>query len=107
MEIEHQRVVEAIFDAIDDLNGLLPKEQRLEKSLGTVLYGSSGRLDSLAFVNLVVAVEQKIQQEFGHAISLTDGESISPENMPIGTIEALANYVALLLRRKVSARAET
>ena len=89
-----------MFAAVDDVNKLLPEEQQLQKSLDIVLYGTSGQLDSLAFVNFILAVEQRIQEEFGCGITLTNGEAMSQENGPMGTIATLADYISLLLEKK-------
>ncbi len=96
----NERVIGAIFRALDEVNRLLPKRRQLEKSNDTVLFGRSGKLDSLAFVNLVVATEQKIEEEFRTMITLADGRAMSQNNSPFETIATLADYIILLLEEK-------
>ena len=86
-----------LYEAIDELNPRLPPGMQVEKSPATVLFGDNGRLDSLGLVNLIVATEEKIEDQLGVTISLADEKAISLERSPFGTIEAFANYIKLLL----------
>lgn len=95
--IERERVIQTIFDAIDELNQQLSAEQKVEKSLDTVLFGRSGQLDSLGLVNLIVLTEQNIEVEFGVPINLADEKAMSQKDSPFKTIEKLADYITLLL----------
>ncbi len=95
--IERERVIQTIFDAIDELNQQLSAEQKVEKSLDTVLFGRSGQLDSLGLVNLIVMTEQNIEVEFGVPINLADEKAMSQKDSPFKTIEKLADYITLLL----------
>ncbi|MCX5695202.1 MAG: acyl carrier protein [Candidatus Omnitrophica bacterium] len=96
------RVVQAIFRAVDEVNELLPEEQQSEKSLDTVLFGKNGRLDSLGIVIFFVAVEKKIEKEFGVVIMLTDEKIMSQKNNPLQTIETLVDYVSMHLEEKLN-----
>jgi len=96
---DNQRVVQIIFNAVDELNQQLPKEQYLEKSTDTALLG---RLDSLGLINLIVATEQKIEEDLGASITLVDERTLSQENSPLRNIGALADHVALLLGEKTN-----
>lgn len=94
----YAKVVNMIFSAVDEINQQLAKEQKLEKSIGTVLFGESGKLDSLGLVNLIVSTEQKIEEEFGVVITLADERAMSQKNSPFRTIGTLADYISLLLK---------
>jgi acyl carrier protein len=95
-----ERVVKAIFSAIDEVNLQLSTEQRMEKSIRTTLLNDSGKLDSLGMVNLIVATEQNIEQEFGIPISLIDEDPLSQEDSPFRDVNALACHIARILERK-------
>lgn len=97
---KNERIIQAIFSAVDEVNQQLPKEQQLEKSIDTVLFGQSGRLDSLGLVNLIVTTEQRIEEEFGVPITLANERAMSQNNSPFKTIGTLADYTALLLEEK-------
>lgn len=91
------RILEAIYRAVDEINEHLPKVRILDKSPDTVLFGSSGKLDSLGLVGLIVAVEQNIQEDFRTAITLADERALSQQNSPFRTITSLSEYISLLL----------
>ena len=49
-----EEITQIIFSAIDEVNLMLPKDRRLEKSFQTTLSGDSAALDSLGLINLIV-----------------------------------------------------
>lgn len=100
-KVSGERVLKAISNAIDNMNQLLDKGEKIKKSPQTALFGPSGVLDSLGFVNLIVAVEQKIEEEFGVAITLADERAMSRRNNPFQTIGTLSDYITSLLEEKI------
>jgi len=94
------QVVSVIFEAIDEVNQLLPTEQQLEKSVDTLLHDRSGKLDSLGLVNFSVAAEQKVEEKFGAYITLSDEEVITQQDSPFKTVRTLADYIVSLLKVK-------
>lgn len=92
-----EQLIPVIYQAIDEVNAVLPPEQQLEKSIHTVLFGQSGKLDSLGLVNLIVTTEQKVQENFGIAITLADEKAMSQKNSPFRTVESLAEYIPKIL----------
>jgi acyl carrier protein len=69
----------------------------LAKSADTVLFGKSGSLDSLGLVNLIVAVEQGLEETFEASLTLADERAMSQKNSPFRNVNALAEYVDVLL----------
>lgn len=67
-----EKVREVLNCAIDRVNELLPTGEPLSKENDTVLLGQDGKLDSMGFVNLVVAVEEELETQFGVKVSLSD-----------------------------------
>tara|TARA_B100000315_G_scaffold259516_1_gene315888 strand:+ start:7671 stop:7919 length:249 start_codon:yes stop_codon:yes gene_type:complete len=55
------KIENAIFSAIDEINESSSIMGRLNKTYETSLFGDSDGLDSLAFVNLIVAIEHNIE----------------------------------------------
>jgi len=98
---QNEKITQLIFDALDEINAQLPEEQQLEKSLTTSLYGEKGKLDSLGLVNLIVAVEQKLQDELGLTITLATERAMSQKNSPFRSVQSLLNYITLLLEENV------
>ena len=92
-----ERILQAIYNAVAEINEQLPKGKSLAMSPETVLFGRSGQLDSLGLVSLIVAVEQNIQAEFGSDVTLADERAMSQRNSPFQTIASLAAYISHLL----------
>lgn len=90
---ENQKVIQAIFKAIDEVNSALPGDQQLGKSEDEVLYGQSGKLDSLGFVNLIVTIEEEITNAFNVPCTLADENAFSQKNSPFRTVANLADYI--------------
>ena len=94
------KILEGIYAAIDEVNEQFPEDQNLEKSLETVLLGSSGKLESVNLVNLLVAIEENIEEAFDIPISITDERAVSEKNSPFRTVETLCNFMLNLLDEK-------
>ena len=96
-----QEITQLLFDTIDELNADRPDDSKLDKSTDAVLFGRSGKLNSLELVNLVVAMEEKIDERFGIPVSLADERAMSEEQSPLSTVGSLADYISLLLTENV------
>jgi acyl carrier protein len=94
---ERERIEKAVFEAIDELNEHLPKGSAVEKSAESTLYGKNGNLESLDFVEFIVEVETKIQNEFGVDFFLTDEDLLSKESSPFTTVGALTDHIEKVL----------
>ncbi len=97
---DNEKFIQAIFVTIDEVNEQLPEEQRLTKSIDTVLFGESGKLDSLGLVNLIVATEQRLEELFEVSLTLADEKAISQKNSPFRTVGTLAEYISKLMEEK-------
>ena len=94
-------IVDAIFDAIDEVNAERPL-LKLDKSLDAVLLGEGSSLDSLDLVTLIVAVEEKIHLRLGLSITLADERAMSAMSSPFRTVGTLADYIEPLIAEHVS-----
>ena len=93
--LDERRALDLIYAAVDEINGQLPQGSRLTKQPETVLFGDGAALDSLAFVNLLVAIEGEVERAGGPPIGLLDELSRADEaGSPLRTLGALAAYVA-------------
>lgn len=86
-----------IFDSIDELNLNLDENERITKAEDTRLFGSGDSLDSLALINLITIIEQKIEEESGEYISLADEKAMSLDESPFKTVATLKNYIDILI----------
>src|SRR5438034_8183868 len=83
---DKERILKAVYAAVDELNEQLPSGVSIDKSLDTELYGKSGKLESLDFVTLIMEVEEKVKSEFGVEITIADESLLSKEKSPFSTI---------------------
>ncbi len=95
-----EEIDQLLFDAIDEVNQLQQKSEHLHKSIETVLFGGSGKLDSMGLINFIVIIEEKIDEQYGIKISLADESIMSQENNPFNTIGTLSEYIFRLLEKK-------
>ena len=94
---ETSRVESAVFTAIDEVNEQLPEGGRIPRNREAAVFGELGVLDSLGLVNLIVAVEQAVEDEFDESITLADEKAVSQKNSPFRTVGSLIEYVETLL----------
>ena len=92
-----EKVMIAIFNAIDEENAVAEPEQVLKKAQETVLFGEGGQLDSLGLVSLIVATERQVEETCGKTIALADEKAMSQNRSPFRTVGTLAEYIGTLL----------
>jgi acyl carrier protein len=104
---DKDRILTAVYKAIDEVNTQLPKGVSLEKSPDESLYGKSGKLESLDFVTLIMEVEEKVRDEFGIDVTIADEQLLSKEKSPFLTIGTLADYLQEFLKANAKAGSGT
>lgn len=92
-----EEILSLVYAAIDDVNGQSVKGKLLEKTPDAHLLGGDQGVDSLTFVNLVVALEEQIQDKTGKSVVLVDEDSMSLHDHPFRTVGSLADYVAKIV----------
>ena len=92
--LDKQLALEAIFVAVDELNGQLAADQKLSKTPNTALTGDGSPLDSLGLINLLVAVEQTIATTHGINLHLLDETLLGDPEGPYHTVDSLATYAS-------------
>lgn len=93
MQNNIDRIRAAIFQAIDEFNKHLLIEHRIDKSDDTILMGRKSVIDSMAMVNLIVAIEKYINKEFNANITLNDDKMLFMQESPFKTIRSFINYI--------------
>jgi acyl carrier protein len=93
-----ENILEVIYKAVDKINETQPHDEKLEKSVDTILFGGGSKLDSLAFINFIVEVEQRISEKFDSVISLANDTAIAQTNSPFRSLGSLADYINSLLK---------
>ena len=97
-----ERITEAVYRAVDELNNQLPKGAHVEKTPDAPLYGPGGKLESLDFVTFIMEVEEKIKTEFGVDLTIADENLLSKEKSPFSTLRTLIEYLEELLKQEGS-----
>jgi acyl carrier protein len=98
MDAPTDRVTALIYRAVDDINRELTDGQRLDKHQDTVLFGALAKIDSMALVSFIVAVEEQVLNEFGVAMTLADEKAMSMQRSPFRTLSTLTDYVQTRLQ---------
>jgi acyl carrier protein len=99
MTQQHSAIAEQyIYPAIDEIAAGLDPGHSLHKSPETNLFGAGAALDSLGLVNLIVAVEERIETGTGKGIRLVSEKAMSRRQSPFRTVSTLAEYIDELLR---------
>jgi acyl carrier protein len=93
-------VLRVMYESISEVNAQLPENQRIEKSLATILLGEGGKLDSLGLVNFIVITEQKLEEFCGFRIDLTENDPFSPATGHFRTVQSLASYICELAEKR-------
>lgn len=93
MKIRAEQIYSVIFNSIGEINSVLPADKHLDKNENTVLYGQKSKLDSLGLVNLIVEVEQRLEDELGISVDLTDEKALSQKNSPFISVKSLTEYI--------------
>lgn len=91
-----------VYAAIDDVNAQSVDGAVVEKNPDAVLLSRDQGVDSLTFVNLVVAVEEQVRQTLKKSIVLVDEDSMSLEDQPFRTVGALASYVEKVIGKQAN-----
>ena len=98
----NDEILRLIYAAIDDVNAQAIDGRVVEKHPETALLGGDQGIDSLTFVNLIVALEEQIQQALRKSVVLVDENSMSLQDQPFRTVGTLADYVEQVVARQPS-----
>lgn len=91
--VEKNKIIEIIYNVIDEINSELLSEEKIQKSLDTVLYGGNNNFDSLGLVDFIVLVEQKIEDVLKTTVDLTNDRAMSQKQSPFRTMGSLVDYI--------------
>jgi acyl carrier protein len=91
------QIRQILYQCIEELNEQRSVDQQLAKSPDTDLFGDSGRLDSLGFVNFIALVEDKCESRFRVALSITEDAAKDEGGRPFETVGQLADFIEQLL----------
>jgi len=89
--VTYSEIKKILNEVINEINELLPKKNELSLNESELLYGKNSKLDSVALVNFILILEEKIQMKCNHNINIFDFFSKN-ENYDI-TINELIEFI--------------
>ncbi len=93
--MSNNKIIQVIYGALAEVNEQLPRDKKLALSLETRIWGSGSGLDSLGFVNFIVALEQKLQNDLGAELVMAENEEL----LDFTTVEDLAGRLKAILEK--------
>ena len=91
------KALELVYAAVDQVNAQAIDDTKIVKDPATPLLDGDGGVDSLALVNLVVALEQIVFDETGDTIAIVDEDVYSSPDSPFRTLGSLAAHLEKLI----------
>ncbi len=89
-------IITTLKEVVDALNG--QKEDSIGKD--TIIFGANGLLDSMGLVTLITDLEERIVEEFGSSLILTDERAMSQTRSPFRTVSSLGQYINSLIEEE-------
>jgi D-alanine--poly(phosphoribitol) ligase subunit 2 len=102
-QILNDDTLNLIYGAVDDVNAQSADGPKIAKNEDSRLLGGGSGLDSLTFVNLIVAIEGQLEPLLGKAVLLIDDDNLSLMEDPFRTIGTLRQYVEKVIERAQAA----
>ena len=59
----------------------MPQDKQIAKSQDTPLFGETAKIDSLGFVNLLINIESKIEDEFNMSIIIANEQAMAQKTV--------------------------
>ena len=91
------KVTSLIFEAVSECLEQIDLNRQTSLTPETALFGENSVLDSLGLVGVLVAVEEKVLDEFDRDLCVSDDRALSQPESPFRTVDSLRRYVDLLL----------
>lgn len=92
MSIKEQ-VSKLLFDSIDQYNSGLPKADQIDKKPKELLFCKGSKLDSMSYINLSTAIENKLSDTFGISESIFNSYTIVKNKNALKTVASTLEYL--------------
>ena len=103
-KLDQTQIERIVFQAIDRVNELLLEENAVAKDASTALLGQGAVLDSMGFINFVVALEELLASEAGIILNLVEELNATGDDAPKPeTIGQFTGFVFELAQKKAQA----
>jgi acyl carrier protein len=98
---DRSQIEQIVFQAIDRVNQVLLDESAVPKEAGTILLGDGAVLDSMGFVNLIVALEEQLSSVAGVSVNVVEELNVADNDAPKpATVNDFVGFLSDLVRRK-------
>jgi acyl carrier protein len=95
------QIQDLVYRAMDGASELLLDDTALTKSPDTVLVGDGATLDSMGFINFVVALENELGEEIGLVVNLVEElNTIDEHTLKPSSVADLVAFLQRLLQRR-------
>lgn len=91
--MDFQGALEMVYKSLDVVNSLRSAEDAIAPSADLNLVGDGGRLDSLALVTMILAIERQIGEATGQEVSLLDDDEAELQLNALQTPRAIASLI--------------
>jgi acyl carrier protein len=99
--MDRSQIEQIVFQAIDRVNEVLLDESAVAKDAGTILLGDGAVLDSMGFVNFVVALEEQLSSVAGVSVNVVEELNAADNDAPKpATVNDFIAFLSVLVRRK-------
>lgn len=92
-----EAITTLVAEALAEVNELLPPGQAVSEAAETVLIGEGGALDSVGLVNLIVALEARVEQHYGRSLGLTELLANDQQRARLSTVGGLTTHIRELV----------
>lgn len=90
---DHNDIEKLVSEVLTELMQDFDVEAPASIGAKTILYGTEGLLDSMALVNLIADLEERVYQEYQKTIVLADEKAMSSRNSPFASIQSLTQAI--------------
>jgi acyl carrier protein len=105
---EPNQIEQIVFNAIDRVNEVLLDENAAPKKADTILLGQGAVLDSMGFINFVVALEDELAVKTGLNINLAEKLNAQADNaLKPATVGEFIAFLIVLVKTKSAAGKES
>jgi acyl carrier protein len=90
-----ERVQKIVYEAIEELNEELGSDELREAKEDTALFEA---LDSMAVLDFILAVEEKLEESFSKYVQIADERSMDASRTPFATVGSAIEYICERVR---------
>ncbi len=80
-----------VFESMEEINNDLQKEELYSPSLDTKFFDL---VDSLAVLNFILDIEQRLEGQFGRYIQIADEDIMDASKTPLKTVKDIIDFIS-------------